>query len=143
MNNDPDSVTLKLSNAARMVLNAIATETGPLIDAELYLVACDLVALLSAVPNTFKVGEQEVDIPRALAGAERLAPDDAQRIGVEQLSAKWGTIEIEMTLPRQFAAVLILQMQWILQNQGLRQTTVRLPMTVVCGEVVRALDQVK
>jgi len=140
MSNDPDShVTLKISNAARMVINAIASETGPLTDTELFLAGCELVQLLTAIPNIMEVGEQKVDIPRALHAVSQKGADDAQRIGVEQLAMQWRAIIGQVELPGRLLAVLKLQLEYILANQGARETKVSLTLTPNCAEAVTAL----
>lgn len=140
MSQDPDSLhTLKISNAARMVINAIATETGPLVDTELFLAGCELGQLLSAIPNIMEVGEQKVDIPRALHSVSQKGPDDAQRIGIEQLAMQWRAMPSQLELPGRMLAVLKLQLEYILANQGSRETKVSLTLTPNCAEAVTAL----
>lgn len=142
MIHDPDSVSLKLSNAARMVLNAVATETGPLTDCELFLAGCDVVKVLSAIPNTLEVGDKVINVPRALDDVSGRPSDDPQRIGIEQLAEKWQARELEITLPRQLAAVLVMQLDFILRAQS-KNARINLPLTQVCAELVRELDRVR
>lgn len=143
MTHDPDSrATLNVSNAARMVINAIATETGPLTDTELFLAGCELGQILSAIPNVMDVGEQKVDIPRALHAVSQKGPDDAQRIGVEQLAMQWRAMPCVVELPDRMIAVLKLQLEYILANQGSRETKVSLTLTPNCAEAVTALTSV-
>jgi hypothetical protein len=146
---DPDQITkseptttLKLTNAARLGLTAVATEVGPLRDGELYLAAFEVATLLRDVPNTFSVGEKLVDIPRALHGIERLKEDDPQRLGVLQLADQWKLVECEITMPTRLAAVLKLQIDWILENQS-KGTRVGLPIDPACAELVRLFIDVR
>lgn len=132
-------IKIQISNAARMVLNAIATETGPLKDTELYLAGCDLTELLTQVPNIMKVGEAQVDIPRALQGVQSKDADDPQRIGVEQLAAQWRSQVQTVELSDRLMAVLRLQLEHILARQGDGTTKVQLSLTPVCREAVVAI----
>lgn len=142
MTQDSDSThTLKLSNAARMVINAIATETGPLVNDTLFIEGCALVATLSALPNVMQVGETSVDIPRALHSVESKAADDVQRIGVEQLAMQWRALPCEVTLTERQLTVLRLQLMHILANQGSDRTQVKLTLTPNCAEAVKALTE--
>ncbi len=140
MTKDPDSViVLKLSNSARMVINAISSETGPLTDDELFLAGCHLAETLAAVPNILEVGDKKIDIPRALHATQSLGPDDPQRIGVEQMAAQWRRLPCELTLGSRQLAVLRLQLEHILTNQGQRQTVVQLTLSPNCAEAVAVL----
>jgi len=141
MTQDPDSEhTLNVTNGARMVINAIATETGPLVDEELFLAGCDLVKHLTAIPNVMEVGDKTVDIPRALHSVADKGVDDPQRIGVEQLAAQWRALPCKLAIPGRKLAVLKLQLEYILANQGRRETKVSLTLTPNCAEAVAALS---
>ncbi len=131
-------ITLSMTNAARMVLNAIATEVGPLRDAELFLAGCEVLVALRQIPNLYKVGEKDVDIPAALHGTDNLPPESAQRLGVLQLADQWKVLKSEVKLPARLVAVLKLQVQYILENQS-RGTRVGLPLDPACAEIVSLL----
>ncbi|MFA6132470.1 MAG: hypothetical protein WC869_00485 [Phycisphaerae bacterium] len=140
MSTDSDSATFKITNAARLVLNAIATETGPLITPELFLTGCDLVKTLRSLPCILEVGDKKVDIPAALRSVEGLDPNDAQRIGIEQMAEKWRQQTTEFTLSASQVATLKMQLKYILPNQGEKPTVVRLSLTASCEEAIRVLQ---
>lgn len=142
MTPNPNFVSFSLSNAARMVMNAVATETGPLNSCELFIAGYDLVELLKAIPNTLQVGDKEIDLPRALGGIRDLQPNDPQRIGIEHLASQWHAITVEVTLPQSLFSILLMQVEYILANQPDR-THVVLQLTRANWELINILQLVR
>lgn len=142
MTNDPDSISFTISNAARMVLNAVATETGPLETCDLFISGYELIEILKKIPNTLQVGDKEIDIPRALAGVQSLQPDDPQRIGVESLAAQWHALTVDITIPHHLLVILLMQVGYILSYQH-RGTRVCLTLTRANWELVSLLNSLR
>ena len=142
MTNDPDSISFTISNHARMVLNAVATETGPLETCDLFISGYELIEILRKIPNTLQVGNREVDIPRALAGVQSLQSDDPQRIGIESLSVQWHALTVDVTIPRQLLVILLMQVGYILSNQRYG-TQVCLTLTRTNWELVSLLNSLR